>query len=455
MLFLLVALAAAVGAAPAPSPAPTPPPQPALAKRDIISDISQWGSSISSLISSADSDFVNEFTSLLSAISPSATPTDDAAAYTTMSSIAAEFSVNPLAAAGAVLLAGLTGGSSLSDAVADAEAFGPCNSQSNSNTASPARTIYPQQDSSDAPYDVSEDDLRAAIYIPSGFTYGKIPPVIFVPGTASEACETFEIGLGKLVAGSDFADPVYVNVPNSMLADEQNNAEYITYAINYISAVSSNSQVSVVGWSGAGPTTQWALKYWPSTQQYVRSIIAFSPDYDGTITVPLACPAGLECAPSVLQQGQGSNWLTRLRQNGGSSSFVPTTEIHNIWDEVVEPQSDPNASAEIADGGSGVTNIQVQDYCPTGTFAGGPNLGHENTLYNPVGVAIALDALKYGGVANATRAGPFDCNSLYASGLSLTDLFATEYLALVAAFTYVTYPDKITSEPALKPYATF
>jgi hypothetical protein len=56
------------------------------------------------------------------------------------------------------------------------------NSETNVNPA-PNCTIYPQKSCSDAPYTLTESQLREVIYIPSTFTYGDVPPVIVsVPG---------------------------------------------------------------------------------------------------------------------------------------------------------------------------------------------------------------------------------------------------------------------------------
>lgn len=64
-------------------------------------------------------------------------------------------------------------------------------STSNNNPINPATPIYPMAASGDAPYSLSESDLRKVIYIPPNFTYGKIQPVIFLPGTAAIAGQNF------------------------------------------------------------------------------------------------------------------------------------------------------------------------------------------------------------------------------------------------------------------------
>lgn len=95
------------------------------------------------------------------------------------------------------------------------------NSSNNVNSKSPNPPIYPQKSPEDAPYSVSETTLRSAIYIPQAFTYGKVPPVILIPGTGVTAGENFAPNFGKLFAGSEYADPVYLNIPGMQLADIQ------------------------------------------------------------------------------------------------------------------------------------------------------------------------------------------------------------------------------------------
>jgi hypothetical protein len=63
-----------------------------------------------------------------------------------------------------------------------AGALDPRNSQINVNAA-PPDVIFPQKSPQDAPYSMTEIQLRQVIYIPPTFTFGQKPPVILVPGT--------------------------------------------------------------------------------------------------------------------------------------------------------------------------------------------------------------------------------------------------------------------------------
>jgi hypothetical protein len=52
------------------------------------------------------------------------------------------------------------------------------NSIANNNPKNPAQPVFPTQAPGDAPYSLTEAQLRAAIHIPDNFTYGQKMPVI-------------------------------------------------------------------------------------------------------------------------------------------------------------------------------------------------------------------------------------------------------------------------------------
>jgi len=89
------------------------------------------------------------------------------------------------------------------------------NSSNNNNPILTNTTIYPNKSPEDALYTVSENSLRSAIYILQNFTYGKVPPVLPIPGIGGTAEQNFAANFGKLFTGSDYADPVFVNIPGN------------------------------------------------------------------------------------------------------------------------------------------------------------------------------------------------------------------------------------------------
>ncbi|KEQ62899.1 alpha/beta-hydrolase, partial [Aureobasidium melanogenum CBS 110374] len=330
------------------------------------------------------------------------------------------------------------------------------NSMSNVNLQAPKNTIYPRK-GNDPKYSVTESSLRSAIYIPPGFTGGKVQPVILMPGTGATGYFTYIGNYIPLLTGSSYADPVWLNIPGYLLNDAQTNAEYAAYAINYIASIT-GKKVSIVGWSQGNIDIQWAFKYFTSTQKVTRNHIAISPDYAGTVNADLICPEGLPCDPSVLQQKYKgtSNFIDQLRLNGGDSAYVPTTTVYSgLFDEIVEPQQGTGASAYLNDVRNvGVTNNYLQGICPG--LPGGSFYTHEGVLYNPIAFGLLKDALINGGTGQTSRLDLNTlCNMYLAEGLNVSDLLLTENSILVAALSLVLYEPKVSAEPSIKAYATY
>jgi hypothetical protein len=127
-----------------------------------------------------------------------------------------------------ILLAGLAG----DDFETIAKAYLVESNTMNFNFREPIRPVYPKAGPLDAPYDLSERELRQAIYIP--------------PDSGAVAGQNFAPNYGKLFKEQDVADPVYLNLPGQNLADIQVAAEYTAYAINYISGISGGRKVSQI-----------------------------------------------------------------------------------------------------------------------------------------------------------------------------------------------------------------
>lgn len=177
------------------------------------------------------------------------------------------------------------------------------NSERNNNPIEPNTTVYPKAKPEDAPYSLSEDDLRAVIHIPETFQYGKEgapQPIILVPGTGNTGYIAFTGNLIPLLQGSTTADPVWLNIPGFLLNDAQVNAEYVAYAINYIHGISNSRRVAVAAWSQGNINAQWAYKYWPSTRAIVTDHVGFSPDYHGTVLANIIDIPNEPLPPSVL-----------------------------------------------------------------------------------------------------------------------------------------------------------
>ncbi|KAK5079364.1 hypothetical protein LTR64_002213 [Lithohypha guttulata] len=341
------------------------------------------------------------------------------------------------------------------------------NSFSNVNPAPPT-TIYPRKSPQDAPYTVPEAQLRAAVYIPPGFTYGAKQPICFVPGTGAFGYVNFISNLGKLFGNT--YDPVYLNVPGAMYDDTQINSQYIAYMLNYISSITKRNDVAEIAWSQGNLDTQWVFQYWPSTRSVVTDFISASADFHGTTLAYFLDPALVNppLPPSVIQQEYDSNFVLTLRRGGGGSPYVNSTSVHSISDQIVQPQYSPYASADYftldlpgtpntnptcpVSRNVPYTNTEIQTAC-AGRPAGGVYT-HEGVLYNPLMYALALDALQNDGPGRLDRIDLNTvCQQLIAPGLTLADVQATEGLIPLAAVNLLLYPRKVTNEPAVMQYA--
>jgi hypothetical protein len=326
-------------------------------------------------------------------------------------------------------------------------------STSNDNPINPTTAIYPKKAAGDAPYSVDENSLRSAIYIPSTFAYGKSgkQTVLLVPGTSLPGGTSYANAFGKLLAVTSYADPVWINIPGYSLGDAQVNAEYVAYAINYLSDISGQKKISVISWSQGGLNVQWGLKYWASTRSVVADFIPLAPDFRGTTEADLVC-SGLTlplCTPSIKQQDNSSKFISVFRSNGGDSAYVPTTTFYSATDEIVQPEIGTGASSYMLDArGVGVTNNQVQALCP-GTIQ---IVLHEGVLYNAVAWALIEDALTHDGPGNPSRLTnlPTLCTQLNASGLNAVQ---GESILLTAVPNIVAYKTHVFTEPAIKSYA--
>ncbi|CAI7641441.1 unnamed protein product [Penicillium glandicola] len=328
------------------------------------------------------------------------------------------------------------------------------NSIANNNTKTPSPRIHPTKSFNDAPYDIPEETLRSAIHIPATFSYGKNNkfPILLVPGTADPAGSTYYFNYAKLFTTNPHTDPVWVNIPGNSLGDIQSNAEYVAYAINYISGLSQRP-IGVLSWSQGSLDVQWALKYWPSTRAAVSDFMAVSGDFHGTIVETMCVLAKSVCSPAVQQQGYDTNFIRALRGGDGDSAFVPTTSVYSGNDFIVQPQSGGWASGALEDvRGVGVSNVQVQVAC-AGRAAGG-SYSHSAMLVNPLAYALFVDALIHDGPGRLERV-DLDavCRESVAPGLDVNDFLGVEAVSnVLGVLDILLYGFNGSEEPPLRDY---
>ncbi|WDK20542.1 hypothetical protein CGRA01v4_11829 [Colletotrichum graminicola] len=268
------------------------------------------------------------------------------------------------------------------------------------------------------------------------------------------AGSTYRANLGILLAQSDFADPLWVNIPDASLNDAQENSEYVAYSMNYIQTWTGRKP-AVVAWGQGNLNVQWALKYWPSTRDAVTDLVALSPNFRGTTEAFYGCNIILPiigAAPSVYQQTYDSAFVRTLRADGGDSAYVPTTSIFSATDEIIQPQSGPNASAVLNDAqGVDVSNIEVQNACPN--TPSGRTIPHKGILYNSLAFALLKDALENEGPGKLERIDKKVCGDHSAGQLNAVEINATEAILDDTAMDCLLYPKKVWGEPDIKKYA--
>jgi len=136
-------------------------------------------------------------------------------------------------------------------------------------------------------------------------------------------------------------------------------------------------------------------------------------------------------------------------------STVSTTNIYSIFDEIVQPQEDPNASGSLNDArGVGVSDVELQAAC-TAVLPGGSFYNdHAGVLANALAYSLTADAITNGGPGQLSRVEiEGQCAKFAAYGLSLADVLATEALIPLAAFNVFAFEPKIAYEPPILAYA--
>jgi triacylglycerol lipase len=123
------------------------------------------------------------------------------------------------------------------------------------------------------------------------------------------------------------------------------------------------SRVSIVGHSQGGLVARYYVRFLGGAAK-VDDLVALAPPNHGT-TTPLVIPGGLLGCLACLEQAAGSPFLDTLNTGDGTPPPVDYTVVETRYDEVVTPFT----SALLRGPASRITNVVVQDRCPS-DFAG-------------------------------------------------------------------------------------
>ncbi len=257
---------------------------------------------------------------------------------------------------------------------------------------------------------VSPALLKASLDCEPSVRSAKVEPVLLNPATGVTAVENYSWNWEPALQKLGIPWCAYT-APHATLDNIETSGEYLVYAIRTMYAMAGR-KIAIMGHSQGGMSMRWPLRFWPDTRKMVDDVIGFSGSNHGTTVLsPVMCAAG--CPPADWQQAYESNFIKAL--NSGAETFpgVSYTEIYTHTDEVVQPNSGPEASAALHGGGGLITNIATQQLCP-GDIDEHLTVG----TIDPVAYALAVDALTHPGPADPARIPKSVCSQLLMPGVN-------------------------------------
>jgi triacylglycerol esterase/lipase EstA (alpha/beta hydrolase family) len=291
--------------------------------------------------------------------------------------------------------------------------------------------------------------LRAALRCTPEVATNPREPILLVPGTTltPEANFSWNYERALTALGLPYCT---VELPNHAMSDIQVAAEYVVYALRKMSGFEAKSRarkVQIIGYSQGGMVPRWALRFWPDTRKLVDDDVGLDASNHGTITAEASCLQG--CAPAVWQQRDNSAFIAALNSYSETFAGSSYTEIYSQNDEIVVPNLNEKGSSSVHSGGGDIANIAVQDVCP-GHVADHLAMGS----YDPVGYALAIDAVTHAGPAQRSRISATVCAEPFQPGVN-PSTFAHDDAKYDQEISevFATYP-RSESEPPLKCYVT-
>lgn len=237
-------------------------------------------------------------------------------------------------------------------------------------------------------------ELEAALQCTADVAGASVNPILLVPGTATTPESVYS--WNYIRAFTEQARPFCtLTLPDNMLVDVQDSAEYFVHAVRRMAA-QSGRQVQVIGYSQGGMMPRWGIKYFPDIRPLIDDFISFSASNHGTVTAEPICSP--DCEPSIWQQRDTATLIATLNAGQETYNEIDYTSIYTNTDEVVVPNTGPMPSSALRDGGDNVVNVALQDICPANTN------GHLVIgTYDPVAYALVIDALDNDGPADPDR----------------------------------------------------
>jgi hypothetical protein len=294
---------------------------------------------------------------------------------------------------------------------------------------------------------VSEDKLADSLRCGGPLEGSMSEPVLLVPGTTVTPEKNFS--WNWIPAFNASGRPwCTVELPGSSMEDIQVAGEYVVNAIRKMHA-RAGGEIDVLGHSQGGMVPRWALRFWPDVRAMVDDQVGIAPSNHGTELAGPLCALG-GCAPAIWQQRSNSNFIRALNSRQETFDGIDYTAIYTITDTVVVPNLDDSGSSALRPGGGGrISNVRLQDVCPTDVSEHLAAGTVSNTAYR-----LALDAFDNPGPAVESRIPGSVCLSPLMPGVNPATVAADlADAALHLSTTLATFPH-IPAEPELACYTT-
>jgi triacylglycerol esterase/lipase EstA (alpha/beta hydrolase family) len=212
-------------------------------------------------------------------------------------------------------------------------------------------------------------------------------PVVLVPalggdiGSEWQAASPLLANHGYCVFAFDYRDEGHAHLPGV--------AAHLAAFVDKVLAATGGSRVDIVGHSQGGMLPRYYLRFLGGASK-VRTLVGITPINHGTTLAGLGTLLGAnpatssliasEC-PACLDDLAGSSFMRQLNAGGDTVPSVRYTVIGTRYEDVVTPYR----SVFLA--GARVTNILLQDQCPTDL------IDHPAANYDSIALHDMLNAL--------------------------------------------------------------
>ncbi len=260
--------------------------------------------------------------------------------------------------------------------------------------------------------------------------------VLLVHGTATTPQESWSWGYERALRADGFA-LCTVRLPDFGLGSMTRSAEYVVAAAR-IAIRRADRRIAMIGHSQGGELAVWTTRFWPDVARGVHDVVALASPLDGTAFANELCALG-RCAALAWQSSRGSQTIAALRR-APVPRGVATTSIATRYDQIVRPQPAVNRIR-------GARDIMLQDVCLNDPVE------HNLILGDPLGYALAIDAITHAGPAEPRRIPASTCQQTF---IPHGDFFGASagLSSMVRFFTGLTDPRRfVDAEPPPPAYA--